>query len=82
MIGTKKGEDYKIAGNNSAILLTVLVSSETNLTIDYAQTVFTQPNSSDPTMKRIALAVPVKDLSKLLLQLDKDKIKIEHIFDF
>lgn len=72
----------EIAGNNTAILLTVLVSSETNLTIDYAQTVFTQPNSSDPTMKRVALAVLVKDLSKLLLQLDKDKIKIEHIFDF
>ncbi|MGZ4034623.1 MAG: hypothetical protein ACXVP4_07150, partial [Bacteroidia bacterium] len=71
----------EIAGNNSAILLTVLVSSQTTLSFDYAQIVFTQP-TSDPAIKRIAFAVPVRQLNKLLLQLDKDKIKIEHVFDF
>jgi hypothetical protein len=79
----KNGFTFKeIAGNNSAILLTILVSNQTILSLKNTQTVFTQPIASDPSMKRIALAVPIKDLNVLLLQLDNDKINIEHIFDF
>lgn len=79
----KNGHSFKeIAGNNSAILLTVLVPTSDKTNFENTQTVFTQPISSDPTTKRIALAVPVTSLSKLLLQLSKDKIKIEHVFDF
>lgn len=72
----------EIAGNNSAILVTVLVPSKTTVKMDYAQTVFTQPNSSNPKIKRVAIAVPIKDLSKLIVQLKKKNIEIEHIFDF
>ncbi|TGD59605.1 hypothetical protein [Flavobacterium humi] len=72
----------EIAGNNSAILLTILVSPDEKTTIKNAQIVFKQPFASNPKMERIALAVPVKELNTLLLQLDADKIKIEHIFDF
>ncbi len=72
----------EIAGNNSAILLTVLVSPQTHISLDYVQTVFTQPFASDPKQERIALAVPVKDLNKLLLQLNNNNVKIEHVFDF
>lgn len=79
----KNGHSFKeIAGNNSAILLTVLVTNSNNTNFENTQTVFTQPISSDPTTKRIALAVPVTSLNKLLLQLSNNKIKIEHIFDF
>lgn len=79
----KKGFVFKeIAGNDSAILLTVLVSSEEKPVFKEAQIVFIQPFASDPKIKRIALAVPVKELNKLLLQLDSDKIEIEHVFDF
>ena len=31
---------------------------------------------------RVALAVPARNLSELILQLDSAKIEIEHIFDF
>ena len=80
---TKEGLTYKeIAGNNSAIMLTVLVPSQRKILLDYAQVVFTQPISSDSSLKRVALAVPVKSLSKLLLQFNEDKVKIEHVFDF
>jgi hypothetical protein len=79
----KNGHSFKeIAGNNSAILLTVLVASADNTNFENTQTVFTQPISSDPTTKRVALAVPVTSLSKLLLHLSNDKIEIEHVFDF
>jgi len=79
----KRGHKFKeIAGNNSAILLTILVSSENNINFKNAKTVFIQPISSDRSTKRIALAVPVTNLSSLLKQLDNDKIKVEHIFDY
>lgn len=79
----KNGHSFKeIAGNNSAILLTILVTNSDKTNFENTQTVFTQPISSDPTTKRIALAVPVASLSKILLQLSNDKIKIEHVFDF
>jgi hypothetical protein len=79
----KQGKIFKeIAGNDSAILLTILVSTSNNQQFEDTQIVFTQPISSNLSMKRIALAIPVKNLNKLLIQLDKQNIKIEHIFDY
>jgi len=72
----------EVAGNNSAILLTVLVPSADTGTFEGAQIVFTQVIASKPSQKRVALAVPVTGLSKLLKQLDAGNIGVEHIFDF
>jgi len=79
----QNGFSFKeIAGNDSAILVTVIVSSNVNPVYENVQIVFTQPFSSNLKMKRIALAVPVKNLNALVLKLNSDKIQIEHIFDF
>jgi hypothetical protein len=79
----KKGNHFtEIAGNNSAILLTVLLPSNSRFKFENAQVVFTQPLSSNPAMKRVALAIPVPELDKLLRQLDTEGIKIEHVFDY
>jgi hypothetical protein len=79
----KRGHTFKeIAGNNSAILLTVLVPANNEINFKNAKTIFIQPISSDLTTKRIALAIPVKYLSSLLIQLDTNKIKVEHVFDY
>ncbi|MEO8769464.1 MAG: hypothetical protein ABI402_05250 [Ferruginibacter sp.] len=84
MVGlAKQGYGFKeVAGNNSAILLTILVPSANSIQFDNTQTVFTQPISSNPAMKRIALTVPVIQLDKLLLQLNREGINIEHVFDY
>jgi hypothetical protein len=79
----EKGYAFKeIAGNNSAILLSVLVPKNIDLKFDSAQTVFVQPVSSDMKIKRIVLATPVTSITNLLLQLKKEGIKIEHVFDY
>lgn len=79
----QKGHSFKeIAGNNSAILLTVWVQADHAENFDNAQTVFTQTISSYPFMKRVALATPVPLLNKVLLDLEKEDIKVEHVFDF
>lgn len=79
----KSGHSFKeITGNNSAILLTVSVPSDNKTNFENAKTVFIQPISSDPTIKRIALAIPVTNLSALLKKLNTNKIKVEHVFDY
>ncbi|HOZ51562.1 MAG TPA: hypothetical protein PLU17_06870 [Chitinophagaceae bacterium] len=79
----KHGAIFKeIAGNNSAILLSVLVSNIEVFNYKNTQIIFTQPIASDPTKKRIAFAVQVKNLNSILLELDRDKVFIEHVFDY
>ncbi len=78
----KSGHAFKeIAGNNSAILFSVL-STENNPKFENSRTVFTQPFSSYPSMKRIAIVTPVSSLNELILSLEKRNITIEHIFDY
>lgn len=72
----------EIAGNNSAILLTVLVPVAQNINMQGAKVVFTQPLASNLSTKRVALAIPVPQLHKLLLQLISEKVFIEHVFDY
>ncbi len=72
----------EIAGNDSAILLSVLVPSTFNEKFENTQIIFTQPISSDLTKKRIVIVTQVKNLSKLLVLLNEKKIKTEHVFDY
>ncbi len=79
----KSGARFReVAGNNSAILLTVLVPAGTNPAFGNAQVVFTQPVASSPATKRVAIATPVANLHTLLLELDKAGMPIEHVFDY
>lgn len=79
----KEGNNFKeIAGNNSAILLTVLVPSERMPEFENTVTLFYQPVVSNPVMTRMAIVTPVSHLSQLLLQFDKKDIQVEHIFDY
>ncbi len=79
----KEEKSFKeIAGNRSAILITVLVPADYSNDFEGAQTIFQQPLASNPILKRVAITVPVGLLHQLLLQIEKDKIKLEHVFDY
>ncbi len=79
----ERGCSFKeIAGNTSAILLTILVTKNNDKPYQKAKIVFTQPFASDPKLKRICLAIPVIYLHELLTQLKKEKTMIEHVFDY
>jgi len=73
----------EIAGNSSAILLTLLTDVEWKLdsNSDY-KVIFSQPILTKPNQKRVAICVPVTKLSSLLRKLQKEKIYIEHIYDY
>lgn len=79
----ESGAGFKeIAGNDGAILVTIIVPSGGNENFGDAQEIFRQPFSSNPAKQRIALAVPVPQLNQLILLLHRKKIIIEHIFDY
>ena len=79
----KKGIVFKeIAGNNSAILLSLIMPKEQNIVDDNAQLVFTQPFASDASMKRVVIAVTVPNLNLVLKKLDAENVKVEHVFDY
>lgn len=79
----KAGCSFKeIAGNTSAILVTILVPAGYDASFQNTQTVFTQPVASNPSVKRVAIATPVHNLNKLLVQLANGNVNIEHVFDY
>lgn len=80
---SKEGHSFnEIAGNSSAILVTVLQPTENEVKFDDAKLVFTQLISSDPKMTRVAMVTRVGDLNKLLLRFDREMVIVEHVFDF
>ncbi len=77
------GHSFKeIAGNTSAIMITVMVPAAIEPSFPNTVTVFTQPVASDLRYKRVAVATTVKNLSALLLDLHAKGINVEHVFDF
>lgn len=78
-----EGFSFKeIAGNNSAILVSVLVPKKKYISFNYTETVLIQPITSNRKTKRILIAVEVKNLHKLILKMKEENYVIEHIFDY
>lgn len=71
----------EIAGNKSAIMLTVLTDKPLNVTGN-CKVLFTQPIFTKPDLNRVAVATTVKDLSKILNTFRNDNVTIEHVYDY
>lgn len=72
----------EVAGNSSAILLSVLTSKETTLEIPNCQNLFTQTITSKEDEQRIVFVTPVPNLCATLRSLKQKGIGVEHIYDF
>ena len=81
-LGEQQKEIKEIAGNNSAILITILVSKDRDYTNPSTRVLFTHNLATQSETKRVALIVPIKELTDLVKVFNEKKIKIEHIFDF
>ncbi len=78
-----KGINFKeIAGNRSAILLTVLTKEGKNIGSPDVKLVFTQPILTQPGMERIAIVTTVPKLSAVLRSFEDNGIVVEHIYDY
>jgi hypothetical protein len=72
----------EVAGNNSAILLSVLNSPKVTFDIPKCQSLFTQTITSKDDEQRIVFVTKVPDLCNTLRSLQKKGIGVEHIYDF
>lgn len=71
----------EIAGNKSAIMLTVLTDRPLNVTGNY-KILFTQPIFTKPGLSRVAIVTTVGNLSSLVRTLKLKGVTIEHIYDY
>lgn len=72
----------EIAGNDSAILLTVISSQKPNTDPHHTKVLFSQPFLTKPGLNRFALVTTVPQLSKVLSELRSNNIEVEHIYDY
>ncbi len=79
----KKGGKFKeIGGNTSAILVTIIVPSKFEKKYPNTIEILTQPIPSNHNKKRIAIATLVPNLDELINATVKDRVQIEHIYDY
>ncbi|MFZ6644992.1 hypothetical protein ACO0LO_04705 [Undibacterium sp. TJN25] len=69
-----------IAGNQSVILVTVWADAD--FKDPHLRVLFEQPLITMPGKKRVALVVPVRDLSEFLLIAPKQGLRVEHVYDY
>jgi len=72
---------YEVAGNKGAIMLTVLTTKPLPQN-DLYKRLFTQEIVTKPGLNRIALVTTVTNLSNTVKTLLKDKVTIEHVYDY
>ncbi|WP_338872083.1 hypothetical protein WBJ53_27055 [Spirosoma sp. SC4-14] len=72
----------EIAGNNSAILITVLAPESWQPVSPAFRLVFTQPILTKPGLKRVALVTPVGEFGKTIRFLSGETIRVEHVYDY
>lgn len=73
---------HEIAGNHSAILLTIVVPINWETRFQFAKVIFKQTIATNKNLQRVALTVLVPNLSTVILALEQEKIEVEHIFDY
>lgn len=79
---SKQGVEFvEIAGNDD-ILITAIVPRNWTQDISHAQILFESSLAAYPSLKRIALKVPVKYLSQVLPSLEQAPVSLEHIYDY
>ena len=72
----------EVAGNNSAILISVLTSFGFDALPENCQALFNQPVVSNDDLQRIVFVTPVANLTDVLSELKERKVTLEHIYDF
>jgi len=72
----------EIAGNTGDVMITYRVPLDYRQTDNMSTVLFSQPILTDPLQKRLALIVPIQNLSRTLRTYDRPGIKLEHVYDF
>lgn len=69
-----------IAGNKSVILITAFTNSD-HVGLP-GRELFEQPIITEPGKKRVALIIPVQELSEFLVKAPEQNLTVEHVYDY
>lgn len=78
----KEGVKFEDIAGNSTILVTAVVPQEWAFQLNEGSILFNMEILTQPDKKRIAISVPVSQLSDLLLELLNNGATIEHVYDY
>jgi hypothetical protein len=76
------GKLVDIAGNTSVILVTVWATDDMHVKTTGSRILFEQPLITMPGKKRVALVMPVSELSSFLLRASQQGFTVEHVYDY
>jgi hypothetical protein len=72
----------EIAGNNSVILVSAITPVGASNYCSHCRLLFEQPILTQSGTKRVALVVPVGELTQALTQIKDNRYRVEHVFDY
>ena len=78
----KNGVRFLDISGNDEIMLTAITQSDWSYKLSDGEQIFSMKILTQPHLKRIAVKIPVKSLNTVLVELEKNGIKIEHIYDY
>ena len=76
------GVDFDEVCGNDEILLTLLAPAGWSYDLPAGRPLFTMPLLTGDARKRVAVQAPVKDLGRILRELEPHGLKLEHLFDY
>jgi len=81
-IEQKGGQFVEIAGNQSALLLSVIVPVQKQLKSNKIEVLFEQHIPTDVAYKRVVLMIQVENLTEILSIIKRQRFQLEHIYDY
>jgi len=78
----QKGVVFEDIAGNDEIFMTIIAPKEWEYTLVEGEVLFIMQGLNQPALNRIGVKVPVEKLHEILPQIEKEHIKIEHLYDY
>ena len=78
----RRGARFREFAGNDEIMLTAIAPTSWSSTGLDGQLLFEQPILIDPASKRVAINVPVQSLHRVLVALEEQGVRLEHLYDY
>lgn len=79
---SKQGVSFLNIAGNDEIFLTIIAPITWNYNLSDGDSIFDMEILTNKNLKRFGIRVPVKSLSKILLELNEQDMRLEHIYDY
>lgn len=78
----RKGIIFKDIAGNDEIFMTIIAPEDWEYMLAEGKVIFIMEGLNQPELNRVGVKVPVQKLHTILPELEKEQIKIEHIYDY